>query len=261
MKHLFFTIVVFIFLFSCSDSEEIIDTKENSIENIQTRGFDNGKPTDPAILDRMDLRASLELASYIAGRTILKHEDARNYIVALSLENNVLDVSTLIGRAAENPFKEKFHFEFLRLFSRPGVEDGGVEPIGFRASLGNILDVEDEFRIDHYQEYLIFLAELNCLELFFPVPLSFNKDNMRITVTMPRLSGNEQSNIGGELYQTGITKINAGHHLLVDTDYLFSLAHTDNNLLILRPVRTIDEQCEYPTNIYTNTDFNDFLNF
>ena len=254
MKNVFLFLMI-VGIYACSNvSEPLFSNEANSI----VKTADPSQTSDPNNPLLIDLKSSLELASYIAGRTILKDAEARDQILRLSNQNNgVIKLSYLFNEAIDTSFAEAFRTQFERLWSRPGGEDDRIRPIGYNIVLENI-GINKSFNASHYEEYLIFLKELNCLEFYFPIALNVVENDKRITVVIHPLFFDRNENVGAELYKNH-EGYNEGDYVLVDMDYVEYVGRSNNNLLVLRPFRSsINGNCDYP---YEDFPVNDFINF
>ncbi len=228
-------------LISCTTDNLDIEKSENILVSSK-----NGSQTQ---ID--DLYYGLDRISYLVGRVLLKHVDARNQVATLLIgpgrgtSTNTIDFTSLLDINNSNlsfkiafDYEESLYEQYLEGGVCCGATGGGVKPIPQER--------------DDYFSLSDFINE-NCFELYFPTTFGFNPLFLQpeVNITPHPLADNSWPT-GMVLWQNIIifnTNNNEGYYMIFDNFML-----NNPNVIVVRPKRTAN----YP---YDNVPVADFTTF
>ncbi|WP_298516811.1 hypothetical protein [uncultured Kordia sp.] len=269
MKKVLFSLLLFIFIFSCQ-KEEIQNEEETAAKTpVITKSL---RAINNSYTEREIMEINLRWTAFITGY-VLRHNSEAQHEVATLLQNGnrVIKLSDLLVEGSA------FHFEFIGYIgdylnitegmqgnpnvdkTRPnpppqGIDDGEAIPNNTTIAVG--------ITIDYIPFFMDYILTENCIELYFPKSMVFAG---QFSITSAGHSMTDKN------LNDGI--IRYYNEQLIDGEYFFTdnvivndrYIQNNDNIIIARPYRNTNTtiggiDCNY-TQYNDIVDFTDFLDY
>ena len=235
-------LVVCAMFLSCQNDFQDVDQK--LIDEIQVRN-------DNDIL----LERRMQWASFITAKVLKNSEEGRAYLLNVLNHESALDIDILLD--TPNAFYNTFYSYLLDYLEEEHVSSGVIgdprpdlEKDKPRRPIMNSRSPEQDAA-----DYIEYLVNLNCVQLYFPNDLQFPEDGFIMTSVAHPLVESD-SNKGFIRYFTEVTPDGSiTEAVIVDPTYVV----VNDNIIVARPKRIFaDIECSYLE--FPGLDFTEFLN-